>query len=315
MLSELIVAYLFFGGAGSGACLVACVLCAFVPYGSVVSRRGNHASLCVPIGYRRLLAPPFAASVLCFLAGTVCLLVDLGRPDKLILLVLSPRLTFIVIGMWSIILAASAAIANGVIWAGFVRRASHRLLRIFEICGVFFSLIAMSYTGLFLWQMGNAIPFWSSPLLPLLFVVSSLSSGVAIVVAFAAITGAGRVFRSVIHRLMLFDIVFLLVELTVTACLLLWALSFRSQAYTPLSAAVLESANILLFGSQASLFWGGFVGVGLVCPLLGDVAFALRKAYSTQIMLLLVSCVLVGSAIFRWCIVAAGGHPVPMAGV
>lgn len=315
MLSELIIAYLFLGGIGSGACLVSCVLCAFVPSERIASCREGRVLLWAPVEYRRFLVPPFVVSAICFSVGAACLVGDLGRADRLLLLVISPRPTLIVIGMWSIVLATAAAVANGAAWAGLVRNVSLRISRVAEIGGIVFSGIAMVYTGLLLWQTSYAIPFWSNALIPGLFVASSISSGMAIVVALAAVTGVDSLFRPVLRHLALFDIIIVAIEAVMVVCLFAWAFGFSSGTSSPLSVAVLESVRILLFESQADLFWGGFIGVGIIGSLLGDVVLVRRGSLGARATLVLAACVLVGSLALRWCIAMAGVRPIPAMGV
>lgn len=80
MFSELVVAYLFLGGTGAGALLIAAVLMLLaderaVSRGVVVRFRDNGSA-----AYRRLFVPILVASLVVLVLGTLCLAADVGAP-------------------------------------------------------------------------------------------------------------------------------------------------------------------------------------------------------------------------------------------
>ena len=81
MLSGLVVAYLFFGGAGAGACFVASCLALASPRDSV------HSPGSAPY-YGRLYASALSCSCACLFVGLLCLALDLGSLDTLLALFL-----------------------------------------------------------------------------------------------------------------------------------------------------------------------------------------------------------------------------------
>ena len=89
MFSELVVAYLFLGGTGAGALLIAAVLMLLaderaVSRGVVVRFRDNGSA-----AYRRLFVPILVASLVVLVLGVLCLAADVGRLDRILLLAVS----------------------------------------------------------------------------------------------------------------------------------------------------------------------------------------------------------------------------------
>ena len=204
MLGPMIVCYLFLGGTGAGACLVLAVLGLLAPRervavaidgarGSVSRRSSPRVVLRVPEPYRKLLAPGYAAALVTLALGMVFLLADVGRADRVLLLLANPTLSFVAVGAWSLAACAVLAALAALAWGGFARRASLRAVRVLAVALAVAALVVMAYTGLLL-QSLSAVPLWASPWLPVLFVLSSLSCGAALVLAVAQFTGAARTF-------------------------------------------------------------------------------------------------------------------------
>jgi formate-dependent nitrite reductase membrane component NrfD len=108
------------------------------------------------------------------------------------------------------------------------------------------------YTGILL-SAFSARPFWNTGLLGPLFLVSGLSTGAALTALIARNQSEKRLFTLV-------DIGLIAVELCLVA-LLLVNLGTGSEPQ-------LNAARELMGGSYTLLFWGAFVAVGLLIPLL-----------------------------------------------
>ena len=294
MLGPLIVCYLFLGGTGAGACLVLAVLGMLAPRelvavqgagGRGASRgpAGAHAVLRPPAPYRRLLAPGYAAALVALALGMVCLLADVGRADRLLLLLTSPALSHVAVGAWSLAVCAALALA---------------------------ALAVMLYTGLLL-QSLNAVPLWATPWLPALFVLSSLSCGMALVLAAAQLTGAAFAFVTVLGRLAAVDAAVVVLEALVLAAFVGTALAGIGGDFLVdrTDEALAASAEALVAGEAAWLFWGGFVLAGLAVPFALDVALARLRRPRPALALVAAACVLAGGLAMRFCVVEAGMHP------
>ncbi len=168
------------------------------------------------------------------------------------------------------------------------------------------------YTGVLLGAM-PARPFWNSPVLALLFLLSSLSSGVA------AIMLARAVFYPWIREqstednyaesgyiLTASDVLLIGFELTAVFLFLMFAhLTVGDVKY---------AVSVILFGgSLAALFWITVVLIGLLLPALIEARYIFPKllyhrefAVPRPIELLVPVTVLVGAFMLRYVVVVAG---------
>lgn len=327
MFSELVVAYLFLGGSGAGACAVLAAL------GLLADR--DEVRCCAAVRFRdgrgRLYgsffgAPLIGASAVLGLAA-LCLMADVGRPDRLLILATSAPTSYLVVGAWAVALCFALAAGASLLWRGFLP-ATLTALRIVSGLLLIVAVVVMAYTGLLLSDMAS-VPLWHSGWLPVVFVLSSLSCGIALCVAFALLGRAAAAFGSTLRLLLRVDGVLIVLE---GAVLALWLLSVCAAlpfdgALTPTDEAARASVALLLSGAESTLFWCGLVGLGLIVPLAidGFAVFAADRrlpsslpgrcgasaSLGTQGALLASSaCVLVGGACLRAVVVAAGMLPV-----
>lgn len=340
MFGAAVVCYLFLGGAGAGACLLLAVGGLLVPrsrlapappgVGSVDDTNGISGGmfgrLIVSREYRRLFAPSYVCGAGVLVLGIALLAVDLGRADRLLLLVTQPHATHLVIGAYALFFCVVLAVALALVWGGFARRMSWRMLVALEVALCVCSLVVMAYTGLLLQSLA-AVPLWNTVWLPVLFVLSSASCGFALVLGTAQFTGMADVFATVLRRAMASDAGMVAAEILI-AFALVASVSANADAGTAASAsavlvdttgatgvtgtalAAARSAEWLLRGSGAPLFWGGFLGLGLVVPLVAETIALRLRSISANVALGLAACVLAGGFALRWCVVEAGMHPV-----
>ena len=120
----------------------------------------------------------------------------------------------------------------------------------------FLSVGVASYTGLLL----NAAvrPLWTAPLLPVLFLVSALSTGVASVIFFAALSPWQRARHKELHVLTKADALLIILE-----CFILLIMIVMGRLS---SASVSVAFGSLLYGEFAWIFWILIIGLGLFVP-------------------------------------------------
>lgn len=157
------------------------------------------------------------------------------------------------------------------------------------------------YTGCLLGAC-RTFPLWNNPLLPVLFLVSAVSTGAAAVLLASALA-----FPSEFDRLGLtkkFHLVFPAFEVLLVASLLF--------IVAQTSDAGLHSVQALLVGRYALLFWIGFAIVGLIGPLLLEAKLLFRSSESFEqspaahrLSAASSLAVLVGGFLLRYLIVAA----------
>ena len=284
MLSDLVVCYLFLGGTGAGLCLVLSVLGLLVPRSCLSTPPGVH--LHPSAAYRKLLGSGLVAAFVLLALGIVCLVADLGNAERMILLLVHPTASYLAVGSWALAACLALAAALGLAWLG-VGVWNVALVRVVHVVAGLASLVVMVYTGLLLQSLG-AVPLWATPWLPALFAASSLSCGIACALALAQITGAAAIVAVFVYA--------------------------ASQAGAPLSngteLAAAQSVRELVAGRNAQLFWGCFVVLGLAVPFALDIVLALRRRPLPGVVLFASACVLVGGFVMRFCVVAAGAHPV-----
>ncbi len=252
--------------------------------------------------------------------GLLLLIIDLGRPKNVMALFTSPRLnltSWMTIGTYII---SAFTVVTGIFTLPFLpvvgarftvalRRATIYLGALAAILG----LATAAYTG-FLLAAARGVQFWNTPLLPVLFLASALSSGLCVYCAIAAPIllwkapgfreGAARV-RLQLQRLDLYTMVF---ELFLIFALLAIALE------GPPGAA--ESASRLVSGDLAGLFWAGAVFLGLLVPIFILYFYTLRKPGEDRNVVIASMIagwlVLIGALILRYTILAAGVIPAPL---
>jgi formate-dependent nitrite reductase membrane component NrfD len=233
-----VAAYLFVAGAGAGAYAV----------GAAASRLGPAWTPAATAGLAMgpLLVGP----------ATLFLIADLGRPGGFLRAGRRPASSWISRGvvilsaflLLSLVHAALAVLAPG-------RLAGSAGIWLALLGGALAGLV-MVYTGLLLGAV-RPIPFWSTPVLPLLFLVSSCSTGIMaldLALGAAGQHGPEAAFTLGLRRA---DLGLLALEGMVVALYLALAHG---------TVAARASARLLLAGELAPRFWGGVVGAGLVLP-------------------------------------------------
>lgn len=125
----------------------------------------------------------------------------------------------------------------------------------------FLSLAVAAYTGLLL----NAAirPLWNAPLLPLLFLVSALSTGVAAVILISTFSPWERARHRELQVLTKADAGLICLE-----GLIILVVAGMARLG---SASEIMAINSLLFGAYAWIFWFLIVGLGLIAPLLLEI--------------------------------------------
>ena len=306
MLGSLVIGYLFCAGAGAGACCVLSVMALFVPHASVSAVRVSSGSdnvrvMAAPLHYRRLFAPSYTAAFGALALGAFMLLLDLGRVSAAPLLAFLPTPTYITFGFWALVVSIFLTGGLACAWAFPSAHVRLRVVRAATWAALIAGFAVAVYTGLLLSSM-PAVPFWASPLLPILFTLSALSCGSALVLACAAVSGSFDVFSQAIGRTVWLDVAVMGLEALATALLIV------SATAHPYDVAA-QSADVLLTGPLQALFLLGFGGVGIAVPLVLESISALGRVRLSSIALTAASCVLVGGFILRYCIVAVGAHP------
>ena len=180
--------------------------------------------------------------------GALLLFMDLGAPDKFWRSVTRPDRSWISRG--SIFLAC--LIVFGGVYLIFPMFRGSVLLK--TLIGLS-ALLTMSYTG-FLVSSMNAIPFWRSRLVPALFVLHSLCSGLLVILFYLSLVEQGGPAGVTLVKMEM--------GLLALALILTWV---HVKVLAAASSAARESVRMLLSGQVRLLFLGGALVLGFVLPL------------------------------------------------
>lgn len=249
--------------------------------------------------------------------GICSLLVDLGRTDRLSFLITHPSLSYISIGAYSLAFCLLLTVFLAAVWFFAFPSLPHLVLVIVRLVAIAVSFVVMVYTGLLLASIAS-VPFWNSWCVPVLFALSAASCGIALIVLTTCCTGLLRTFDGLLRVLIVFDFLIILLEAGATVVLMAvslngadpWSLASadllgKYAGTARMDLAALAAAD-LIGGDLSQWFWGGYVALGLVAPVvLGEMARASTRAWQ-KMMLLFSMSVLFGGFIMRSCIVFAG---------
>lgn len=279
-----IAAYLFLAGTGAGALIV----------GIIGDFTGYVLSAKIAVG----LGVPLVA------LSTLFLILDLGHPEKFFTAVLHPSTSWISRGF----LIVSALLISGgllaILWVwpfSSVLDANQGLRTIVESMVLALAVATCVYTGILIGIVVSR-PFWNKPLLPVLFLISAVSTGIGGLFFITPIVQSALGISSfetgkfLIH-LELADIILLVFE-GIAIYLYLAVVYNRAP----------EAARLLLKGKLSGMFWGGFLGAGLLVPALIELFAWADHKVAPQLATLLVAGVLLlaGGFLMRLLILAAG---------
>jgi formate-dependent nitrite reductase membrane component NrfD len=198
------------------------------------------------------IAPPIVA------LGTLLLLFDLGQGIRKPLLLTGLLHNLSSVMTWGVYILSLFLLA-GFLKAFLVFRRKP-VPAVLTWAGAVFALATGTYTGLLL-SVIAAIPLWNTAVLPVLFVVSALSTGLSaasLVSRVSLRTGEGRFRRGGEDKTHLFLIVAELLFAAIFFCIMF--------SGTKGPAGVAAAASIVS-GRFAPVFWGCFTGLGLLFPL------------------------------------------------
>ena len=272
--------YLFLAGASAGAFLTSTFVEAKYPE-SVKMRVAG-----------RIIAPIFVG------IGLLMLMLDaeagLHNPLRFFWLISNPG-SVMTLGVYFICVYMPVALAVAVL-----EILKKRVPKWLTWIGIVAAFAVVAYTG-FLLGVVKAYPLWNNAILPILFVVSALSAGLAATSLVGLIVDRERFEQMWLIKKS--HVILSAVEMVVLATMLIIvsAGSFEGAA----------SVYSLVAGQYAPAFWGGIVLLGLVAPFLIEgypVFIAKRVETSTTSMVVSVigeAGVLVGGFMLRLLVILA----------
>ncbi|MDR2108290.1 MAG: polysulfide reductase NrfD [Coriobacteriales bacterium] len=284
-----IAIYLFLGGLGGGILFLAGLFDVLSPllvnlpveqlFGNGLYGHVSIEGLEVP-GSGSVLAFGVLVGVACLGLGSFLLIFELGQP-KVFLRVFLSGTAIIKYGACLLVVA----MGFGFVYFLFFLPAEWNLffyswiwLRDLScVLMMLFGLGVTVYTGVFLASMKSKA-FWNTPALPVLFTISALSTGSALLAAVAglwpmpadlSISFLGQaaalpsyaIKEGLVEHLHLIDSILVIAEIIV---LLVYVLMLRAAGSVTAKAVALK----WLQGGFAPLFWGGMIALSLLTPFL-----------------------------------------------
>lgn len=267
-----VAAYLFLAGVGAGAYMAA-----------VVAGRTNKEK------YAAFSAVGIHLSWIVTLIGIGFLFLHLGRPERFMNAYLNSG-SWITLGTWIL----TFFVAAGILSSLFLTRikVSEGTNFALQIIGALLAFATAIYTGILIAVL-NSKPFWYSPLIPWLFVVSALSTGV-VATALALLGRAEQ--REVVSRADKIGIPLIVIEFAIIAAFLA-------------TVGARDAVALVISGALAPMFIVGVLLIGLLLPLTVSVyaAYSERTRPAAPSLLVLgFACVLLGGLLLRYVILIAG---------
>ena len=290
MLTSLNILYLFLGGTGAGMCVIlSCVSLYALPRQAHPQRSGK--PFAPTPRYRRFLGMGYCVATVVFILAIACLLFDMRRPDAALTLIVKPVFNTVSIGAYSLGVNIALGGFLALCWLSAFLPTSI-IVGIASTLSIVSALVTASYTGQLLSLFATA-PFWQTPLIVALFVVSSLSCGIAAVTCSSIVFRSQALFDRLLKKLLTFDRIAIILELGLLA------------AFVAMSACQYPEYGLrLATGDLSWQFWLLLVFDGLVLPLILGIMqerIADLRIHPGVVALL----VLMGGFMLRWCIVMA----------
>lgn len=303
----LVILYFYLAGIGAG---VVTVSSSVLLRGGGGGFGGDHFTLA---RYGAILGP------IPLILGTTLIVFDLGRPDRALNLFKVINLSPMNIGSWLLLVFIWISIFYALAFAPSfwpqLKRLSERLAPVraaLAWINVPLGISVAVYTGIMLGAM-PARPLWNTPLLPLLFLISALSTGVASIILVrvllhrkSADAAAQRQFHQSGYLLTASDLVLIGFELMMIFLFVLFA-------YLTIGNVRYATSIIMPGGEMAVMFWVGVVLIGLLLPGLAELVFVVPKllwhrdyAAPRAVEVTVSVGVLIGGFMLRYVIVAAG---------
>lgn len=187
-----------------------------------------------------------------------------------------------------------------IIYGFFMFKGDMKMTKIFGLIGIPLALSVHGYTG-FILALGKARILWNTALMPTIFLVSAMVSGIALMILVCFVLGRfvshdGKTPKELIYDLVNILVLTILLDLALVGCDILVLLTSHEDA--------LMAAKMILIGSFAPVFVGGELIMGAIVPLvLFVLPFTRRNMYWIA-----VACTLVMLGIFcmRYTMVVGG---------
>jgi tetrathionate reductase subunit C len=241
-------------------------------------------------------------ATLLLLVAPIILLIDLEQPLRFWHLILYLRITSPI--TWGTFLLSLYPL-NCMVYGYFMFKGDLKRTKIFGLIGIPLALMVHGYTG-FILALGKARVLWNTAIMPPIFLVSAMVSGLALMILVVVVKDfvlqrKKEPDRPLIYALGKFMVASILLDLILIGIDLSVLLTSTTEAYM--------AAHMLLAGEFSFLFLGVEIVLGAVLPLI-LLLFPFTKRWIPAYVLASV-LVMVGIFAMR-CIMVIGGLSLPL---
>lgn len=310
--------YLFLGGLGAGTFLAAAYL-HFAGKGA----------------YRKIVSAASLAAFACVAVGLLLLLAELIKPVQGLLVwqSFSHFTSWMTYGAWIAMGAMACFVLTGILtWlqgrkakanaarAAFEEGGAEALptapsevptrntaLNVIVVIGCVFALALAFYTGMLL-MCAEGVALWHTALLPCLFTISAIDTGIALVELIALACAKASPLAHAHERTLRVAVITLVILEGIVLAVFLGGAAAGTGAFGTYAATAAVSANFILTGGAAVWFWAGIVACGLVCPLVMALVLLRAKQPSAGLAAIGPAGALIGGCVLRFVILFAGIH-------
>ena len=253
---EIIAIYLYLAGMGAGSFVIGTLLHWLgvnlnPPFLPSIDLFGTTLNLSkVPIFWGPIMVA----------IGAPFLILDLGIKWRFMYACLNPRTSWVARGFIILsifIVLGLILLAKSILPFEWLHGESI-LWRVPEVIAFVFAIGTAIYTGILL-KATKSIPLWNTYLLPLLFLVSALSTGSMAIILSTLGTGLLSLDSESLKVLMHGEQMLVIVEGIVLYL-------FLSRRYRSAEQGK-DSVRLLLFGEMKLIFWGGIIVLGFIFPI------------------------------------------------
>ena len=165
---------------------------------------------------------------------------------------------------------------------------------VFRVLAGITAFVQSIYTG-FALSYVNAIKFWNSALLPILFVTCGFLGGLAILLAVNL--GSSQAEIVSIENVIRIALILYIIMITVY----LWEATYTDSVAK-------TSALDLIRGSNSMVFWAGIVLCGMAIPLGISITSFFMADISTGLLIIAVVCEIIGGFSLRYAVLREGNY-------
>ena len=274
MLGSFVVLYLFLGGCGAGVLLTAS-LWSLLFYGTHTRTFEQSRA------FGALAGKLYAGGFLLLAAAALCLLLDLGRPQRFLLLFVRPTPSLLSVGSFVLLASLLCAGVLAAIHFAAILRAPSAVRKGLEGACTVLATALMVYTGLYMAWM-EAVPLWNN-------------AAVLLTAPFSRDWPLLGGWADALHRVHC-----LVLALEAAALVAFVGLAALSPFARPSLGLLLAPEGL------GAWFIGGFAIAAVALPLVAEVARGVTRT-AAPLLASEVLCVL-GGLILRFCLVLAGSH-------